>query len=78
MRHRVLASIGSLTLGVAVFSLSTSRFEGQGLTPQPTKAVAAKGSTLRTPWGDPDLQGIWNHSLTTPFERPAALAGKGF
>ena len=30
----------------------------------------------RTPWGDPDLQGIWSIATITPFERPAALAGK--
>ena len=29
----------------------------------------------RTPWGDPDLQGIWNNSTTTPLERPRELAG---
>ena len=31
-----------------------------------------------TLWGDPDLQGIWNNSTTTPLERPAELAGKEF
>ena len=31
----------------------------------------------RTPWGDPDLQGIWSIATITPFERPAALAGQG-
>jgi len=32
----------------------------------------------RTPWGDPDLQGIWsyNDDVDTPFERPSELAGK--
>jgi hypothetical protein len=30
----------------------------------------------RTPWGDPDLQGIWNNSTITEIERPAELAGK--
>ena len=24
----------------------------------------------RTAWGDPDLQGIWNHGTATPLERP--------
>jgi hypothetical protein len=32
----------------------------------------------RTPWGDPDLQGVWNNGTVTPLERPAALAGKEF
>ena len=28
------------------------------------------------PWGDPDLQGIWDFRTITPMERPAELAGK--
>ena len=36
------------------------------------------GSHPRTPWGDPDLQGYYTNKYEygTPFERPAALAGK--
>ena len=29
-----------------------------------------------TPWGDPDLQGVWSIATITPFERPTALADK--
>ena len=29
-----------------------------------------------TAWGDPDLQGAWTNTTTTPLERPADLAGK--
>lgn len=32
----------------------------------------------RTSWGDPDLQGIYNTSTITPFERPAELGDKAF
>ncbi len=32
----------------------------------------------RTPWGDPDLQGVWTNETITPFERPAEQAGKEF
>jgi len=32
----------------------------------------------RTPWGDPDLQGMWSYASLTPLERPAALAGREF
>ena len=28
----------------------------------------------RTPWGAPDLGGIWDFRTATPLERPAALA----
>ena len=47
----------------------------------PVPAVAqtdgAETWTLpRTPWGDPDLQGIWDFRTMTPLERPEELAGK--
>jgi hypothetical protein len=35
-------------------------------------------SQPKTPWGDPDLQGIWTNETITPFERPAAMADKAF
>jgi hypothetical protein len=33
-------------------------------------------SRFRTPWGDPDLQGVWSFATITPLERPKELAGK--
>ena len=30
----------------------------------------------RTPWGDPDLQGVWDYWTFTPLERPDEFAGK--
>ena len=33
-------------------------------------------SSLRTPWGDPDLRGYWMSVSYTPLERPDELAGK--
>jgi hypothetical protein len=33
--------------------------------------VAQSSSAPRTAWGDPDLQGLWNHGTITPLERPA-------
>jgi hypothetical protein len=33
-------------------------------------------SPPRTPDGQPDIQGVWTNATITPFERPAAMAGK--
>jgi hypothetical protein len=30
----------------------------------------------RTPWGDPDLSGVWDFRTLTPLERPSELSGK--
>ena len=47
--------------------------------PAPAAAQAGGASELlRTPWGHPDLQGIWSNSTTTPMERPEDLAGREF
>ncbi len=39
---------------------------------------AAGQTPLRTPWGDPDLQGIWTGSTMTPLERRSEHAGQEF
>ena len=35
--------------------------------------LAAAQAPERTPWGDPDLQGVWTNRTTTPLERPGEL-----
>ena len=35
-------------------------------------------SAQRTPWGDPDLQGVWTNQTPVPLERPAPFADKAF
>ena len=48
----------------------------------PTSAQVPTGSgtapALRTPWGEPDLQGIWTDESDTPFQRPAKYASQEF
>ena len=36
---------------------------------------AARAQGSRTPWGEPDLQGIWTDQFQTPLERSAQYAG---
>jgi hypothetical protein len=36
--------------------------------------ASSAAPTFRTPWGEPDLQGIWNGDTLTPLERPARWA----
>jgi hypothetical protein len=47
----------------------------QGGSGGPT-ADAKTSFSARTPWGDPDLQGVWNDATSTPLQRPAGVAGK--
>ena len=42
-------------------------------------AAPASAQTMpRTPWGTPDLQGIWDFRTITPLERPEELGDKAF
>jgi hypothetical protein len=73
MRHRLLTSV--VAVGAAIFlGASTSA----PVAAQASKAAAAAAKDIRTPWGDPDLQGVWTGSTITPLERPKDLAGKEF
>jgi hypothetical protein len=47
-----------------------------GLLALPIAAHAAAWTAPRTPWGDPDLQGVWTYATMTPLERPRDLAAK--
>ena len=55
--------------------ISLSILAAISLTPlaaQTQKKPAAK----RTPWGDPDLQGVWNDATSTPLQRSGAVGAK--
>ena len=41
--------------------------------PAGAKKPAASTTKWRTPWGEPDLQGVWNDATSTPLERPNGL-----
>src|SRR3954467_10163566 len=41
-------------------------------------AAAAKSYAAKTPWGDPDLQGVWDYKTITPLERPANFGDRQF
>src|SRR3989442_13963477 len=65
---RLLVILAALSISVA-----------SGQTPKPATqakpgakpAPATKPFTApKTPWGDPDLQGVWNDATSTPLQRP--------
>jgi hypothetical protein len=46
---------------------------------QTTPAGGAPAAiALKTPWGEPDLQGIWTDETDTPLQRPAKYANQEF
>lgn len=74
---RNLVSLSSAASVVAIMLLTPAPAAGQAATASASSA-AADQRTPRTPWGDPDLQGLWTSETSTPFERPERFAGKPF
>jgi hypothetical protein len=63
-----------LVLALSILPLGQQPAAGQG-TPKPG-AAPTPWTPPRTPWGHPDLQGLWSNATTTPLERPAEFADK--
>jgi hypothetical protein len=77
MRHRFLAPLGAVAGIVAIASLVAVSLTGQ--TPGKSAGTKSTGAAPpRTPWGAPDLQGVWLVTTNTPLQRSAANAGKEF
>jgi len=79
MHHRILASISILAgmTAMVVPSAGQAPAAAKSSSKVAAKTSAAKKSLpLRTPWGDPDLQGVWNDATSTPLQRPTGLAEK--
>jgi hypothetical protein len=76
MNYRFSTSMGALAIAMAIGSLSPAA--GQA----PKKTVAAKATAspnkgnFRTPWGEPDLQGVWNDATSTPLQRPGGVGAE--
>ena len=69
MRSRLLQSIGASALMAAVLVIANHA---------PTASVEAPAAVLKTPWGEPDLQGIWTDETDTPLQRSPRYASQEF
>ena len=76
MTRRFLALLGVGAVIVLVVMLRQLVFMPvSGQTPSKDSATPA-GSGAKTPWGEPDLQGIWTRETEVPLQRPAKYADR--
>jgi len=79
MRDRFSGSM-MMTIAIAaaavggVISVSITETSAQA----PAPSAATSGPALKTPWGEPDLQGIWTDETDTLLQRPAKYANQEF
>src|SRR5262245_7482172 len=78
MNRRVLASLGAVST-MALVATATLPLSGQSGTPALVITAYNGGPAVpytvpKTPWGDPDLQGVWSSDdATMPMSRPQNL-----
>jgi hypothetical protein len=75
MRYGFLVSAATLLVVAAIVMLTAEPAIGQAAKGQP---AAKSGTALKTPWGDPDLQGTWTSDdcIGTPMNRPVNLGDR--
>ena len=83
MRRRIFEALGFAVVMTVLAAFVQSAASGQapaagGAAGSTTSGNAKAGPPPHTPWGQPDLQGIWLDEFDTPFERPAQYADKEF
>jgi hypothetical protein len=74
MRDRLSGSTVTVAIAAAVASAAISLPVARTL----AQAEALSGAALKTPWGEPDLQGIWTDEFDTAFQRPPRYANQEF
>ena len=72
-RGLVVAALSALVLAAR---LAGEPVMAQAPQARPFTPPSSTYSPPRTPWGDPDLMGVWDYQSLTPMQRPGELAGK--
>jgi hypothetical protein len=72
----------SHSITMAAMAVAGNGVASMSITPALAQAPSASAATptaaLKTPWDEPDLQGIWTAELDVPLQRPAKYAGQEF
>ena len=71
IRHTVPTLTIAAVIGVVIATIGASQDTS---TPQP--GSSSSWTQTKTPWGDPDLQGVWRYEAAIPLERPARFQGR--
>jgi hypothetical protein len=77
MRDRFSGSVVTFAIVAAAVGATIS-VPGTGASAQTRAQASAAGTSLKTPWGEPDLQGIWTDEFDTPFQRSPKYANQEF
>src|SRR5207302_1434278 len=74
-RSLITVAIAAAAVG-AILSVPITRTSAQA--PAASLKASAPTAVLKTPWGEPDLQGIWTDESDTPLQRSPKYANQEF
>jgi hypothetical protein len=77
-KQRWLLLAGVVTIAVVSLVMRTVRGQTPAATGKASTVAVEKGPTPKTPWGDPDLQGIWSRDADVPLQRPTKYGNREF
>src|SRR6185503_15678144 len=69
-RYPVLILALAAVVGVAIVTIGAQQSATN------VQSDSTSWTQTKTPWGDPDLQGVWRYEAAIPLERPARFAGR--
>jgi hypothetical protein len=79
MRQRLRQFVGmATTLVVVSLAMSSVACQTPSTTGKAPTAAVMSGSVPKTPWGEPDLQGIWTRDADVPLQRPIKYGNRAF
>ena len=69
-RYPVLILALAAVVGVAIVTIGAQQSATN------VQSDSTSWTQTKTPWGDPDLQGVWRYEAAIPLERPPRFAGR--
>ena len=78
MRYPVSSSMMSVAVAASAVSAVVMVSISEPMAQAPTLKAASQTTALQTPWGEPDLQGIWTDESDTPMQRSPRFANQEF
>jgi hypothetical protein len=78
MRDRILRSTTMVAIAAAAAGIPASITPISAQAPAASVTAPALAAALKTPWGEPDLQGIWTDETDTPLQRSPKFANQEY
>src|SRR5467141_3195470 len=78
MRDRLSSSMLTVAIAAAAAGALVSVPVTRASAQVPAASVTPPAPALTTPWGEPDLQGIWTDETDTPLQRSPKFSNQAF